>query len=196
MSRFHDYLRDKALVRPEHLEKLCSGCLSNRTVKKGKILLMKDELCKHTFFVESGLLRMYSIDGKGKEHIIQFAPEDWFVSDRSSIYFGQKSEYFIDAIEDSVLSVLDPQYFEDANNISPEFRTYNDYLLQNHIRHLQDRVNMLIGANAQDRYIEFLRLYPDLTQRVPQWMIASYLGITAESLSRVRKEMATHRTLI
>ena len=193
MISFHDYLRDKALVRSAHLEQLCTSCLSNKIVKKGELLQMRDEICKQTFFVESGLLRMYSIDSNGKEHIIQFAPEAWFVSDRSSIYFNKPSEYFIDAIEDTLLTVLDINYFENATAISPEFRTYNDYLLQNHIRHLQNRVNMLIGADAQSRYLEFIRLYPDLMQRVPQWMIASYLGITPESLSRVRKDMSNKK---
>ncbi|MCO6495291.1 MAG: Crp/Fnr family transcriptional regulator [Bacteroidetes bacterium] len=193
MSNFHDYLRDKALVRSEHLEQLCSSYLSNRVVKKGTFVLMKGEVCKQTFFVESGLLRLYSIDSKGKEHIIQFAPETWFVSDRSSIYFGKPSEYFIDAIEDSELAVLDNHYIDTAISISPEFRTYNEYLLQNHIRHLHNRVNMLIGADAQSRYLEFMSLYPNIIQRVPQWMIASYLGITPESLSRVRKELTENK---
>jgi CRP-like cAMP-binding protein len=82
------------------------------------------------------------------------------------------------------------RFIEKANEISPEFRTYNEYLLQNHIRQLQNRIDLLIGASAEVRYLEFIKLYPNLTLRVPQWMIASYLGITPESLSRVRKELA------
>ncbi|HNU59732.1 MAG TPA: Crp/Fnr family transcriptional regulator, partial [Aquaticitalea sp.] len=81
-------------------------------------------------------------------------------------------------------------FIKKASEISHEFRNYNEYLLQNHIRHLQNRINLLIGASAKERYIDFINLYTDLTLRVPQWMIASYLGITPESLSRVRKELA------
>ncbi len=135
-------------------------------------------------------MRFYSIDEAGKEHIIQFGCEDWLVSDRSSVYFNQASRFYIDAIEDSELAMLDMRFIEKANEISPEFRTYNEYLLQNHIRQLQNRIDLLIGASAEVRYLEFIKLYPNLTLRVPQWMIASYLGITPESLSRVRKELA------
>ncbi len=136
------------------------------------------------------MVRFYSIDNEGKEHIIQFAPENWFIGDRGSTYFGQPSKFFIDAIEETTVVVLDQDFVESASEISPEFRNYNEYLLQNHIRHLQDRINLLIGASAEKRYLDFIKLYSDLTLRIPQWMIASYLGITPESLSRVRKEIA------
>lgn len=183
------YLLTKALMHPEHLEKIMP-LVVRRKFEKGQILLSKGDLCKHTFFVEKGLLRFYSLDEAGKEHIVQFGCEDWFVSDRGSAYFNQASNYYIDAIEDSEVAMLDINFIEKASEISPEFRTYNEYLLQNHIRQLQNRINLLIGASAEARYLEFIKLYPNLTLRVPQWMIASYLGITPESLSRVRKELA------
>jgi CRP-like cAMP-binding protein len=85
---------------------------------------------------------------------------------------------------------LDKTFFDHASEVSPSFRQYNERALQNHIRHLQKRINLLLGAPADKRYLDFIKLYPDLTLRVPQWMIASYLGITPESLSRVRKELA------
>ncbi|NBC03944.1 MAG: Crp/Fnr family transcriptional regulator, partial [Bacteroidetes bacterium] len=84
----------------------------------------------------------------------------------------------------------DEEFINTASEISPQFRKYNERILQNHIRHLQKRIDQLIGSNAEERYLDFLEKYPDLTLRVPQWMIASYLGITPESLSRVRRELA------
>lgn len=84
---------------------------------------------------------------------------------------------------------MDDQFICTLSDISATFSKYNDQLLQKHIRHLQKRINLLIGASAEDRYLDFIKSYPDLTQRVPQWMIASYLGVTPESLSRVRKEL-------
>lgn len=186
-SAFYHYLKDKALVKVEHLSQVMN-LVTTKHFKKGEFLLSSGDTCSHTFFIENGLTRFYSIDEQGKEHLIQFAPENWFVTDRSSVYFDQPTEFFIDAIEDTQVAVLDRDFIGKASEISPEFRNYNEYLLQNHIRHLQNRINLLIGATAEKRYLDFLRLYKDLANRVPQWMIASYLGITPESLSRVRKQ--------
>lgn len=188
-NNFYKYLKEKVTVKSEDLPKLMD-LVTTKEVKKHGFLLSRGEVCKHAFFVEKGLIRMYSIDEEGKEHILQFAPENWFVSDRESIFFGQASTYFIDAIEDSRVVMFDQEFTEKASRISPEFRNYNEYLLQNHIRQLQNRINLLIGANAEKRYLDFVSLYPDVLLRVPQWMVASYLGITPESLSRVRKELA------
>jgi CRP/FNR family transcriptional regulator, anaerobic regulatory protein len=186
---FYTYLRDKMLVQSQHLPQLMEA-VTFQDFRKQDFILSRDQVCQHIFFVEQGLIRMYSVDADGKEHILQFAPENWLISDRGSIYFGQPSGYFIDAVEDSRLAMLHQDFITRASEISAEFRTYNEYLLQNHIRQLQHRINLLIGASAEERYLEFIRLYPTLSQRVPQWMIASYLGITPESLSRVRKAIA------
>lgn len=188
-QNFYNYLQNKALVKAEHLTQL-TELVSVKEFKKNELLLSRGQVCERAFFVEKGLIRFYSIDEEGKEHIVQFAPENWFISDRESIYFSRPSEYFMDTIEDTTVVLIDQHFIEKASEISLEFRNYNEYLLQNHIRHLQNRINLLIGASAEKRYLDFIRLYPDLTLRVPQWMIASYLGITPESLSRVRKELA------
>ncbi|TVR79119.1 MAG: Crp/Fnr family transcriptional regulator [Saprospirales bacterium] len=186
---FYHYLRDRVFVRSAHLAEILK-MVSVKKVKKNEMLLMRGLICRNVFFVEKGLLRLYAIDESGKEHIIQFAPENWFLSERASLYFGNPSEYFIDALEDSSLVVFDQEFIERASDISVEFRNYNEYLLQNHIRHLQNRIHSLIGADAKSRYLKFIDLYPEIVQRVPQWMVASYLGITPESLSRVRRDIA------
>jgi len=160
-----------------------------KTVKKEEFLLRINEDCKHSFFVEKGLLRQYAIDEKGKEHILSFAPERWIVTDRESVYFNQPSAYFIQALENSQVILLDENFFDLLSKIFPKFTDFNNRLLHNHIRHLKKRINLLLSAVAEDRYLEFLKMYPAIVNRVPQTMIASYLGITPESLSRVRKEL-------
>ncbi len=185
---FQTYLRDQAGIREEHLEEL-QDLIVTKTYKKGEVLLEKGQICKHVFFVEEGLLRFFSISKEGKEHIIQFAPEGWFVTERNSICYNEPSEYFIDACERTTVVLLNQEFVDKASELSPQFRAYNERLLQNHIRQLQKRINLLIGTNAEERYLDFIRIYPDLILRVPQWMIASYLGITPESLSRVRKNL-------
>lgn len=189
LQNFKTYLQSRAGVTDDELHRI-SEIPKSKTFEKGEALLNKGEVCHHAFFVEKGLLRSYTIDEMGKEHIIQFASQNWFMSDRSSAYFNEPSDFYIEAIEDTTVVLLDKEFIDLAATISMSFRQYNERALQNHIRQLQKRINLLLGATAEKRYLDFINLYPDLTLRVPQWMIASYLGITPESLSRVRKELA------
>jgi CRP/FNR family transcriptional regulator, anaerobic regulatory protein len=187
-NNFKIYLNEKAGLKDEELSQL-PYIPRSRIYKKGQFLIDKGQICKDIFFVEKGLLRQYIIDGQGKEHMIHFAPENWIVSDRSSSYFNQPGEYFIDAIEDSEVVVMDEAFINGASELSKTFRENNHRALHNHVRHLQKRIIQLLSDTAETRYLEFLKVYPNLLLRVPQWMIASYLGITPESLSRVRKEL-------
>lgn len=167
---------------------LVEACIL-QDVEKDEFLLRENEHCKHTFFVENGLIRQYAIDEKGKEHTISFAPENWFVSDRESTYFDTASSYYIQALENSEVLLLDERFFTLLSEKVPSYPEFNNKLLHNNIRHMQNRIRMLLSASAQERYLEFIEMYPDILQRVPQTMVASYLGITPESLSRVRKEL-------
>jgi CRP-like cAMP-binding protein len=188
-ENFKKFILSKSEISSEEFQQL-SAYLKQKSVKKGELLLRQGEICTHSFFVSAGLLRSYTIDESGKEHIIQFAPEDWLIVDRSSSFFNLPSELYIDAIEDSEVVFLGSDFIEKASCLTPSFSTFNNKALHSHILQLQKRVNLLLGATAEQRYLDFITLYPSLTLRIPQWMIASYLGITPESLSRVRKELA------
>jgi CRP-like cAMP-binding protein len=148
------------------------------TVKKGQILQYKGDRNTKIYHVVSGLLRSYSIDSKGKEHIFLFAPEGWVMADNTK-EFNTPSELFIEAIENSVLDVQDKNYRE----VNPPVE-----MLLKRIGVLQKRVIMLMSASALERYEHFIETYPEIIQRVPQKMIASYLGITPEALSKVKNE--------
>jgi CRP-like cAMP-binding protein len=189
MDNFKKYLQKNALITDQEFEQL-SANLKTVTIEKGYFLLKTGEICSHSFFVERGLLRSYTIDKSGKEHIVQFASENWIIGDRSSIYFNEPSDFYIDAVETTSCIYLDQAFLNQATELSKNFRLFNEKALHNHIRHLQKRINLLLSATAEQRYMNFIQLYPDLTLRVPQWMIASYLGVAPESLSRVRKELA------
>jgi len=186
---FQSYLVERSGISVLEFQSLLPY-LKEKEIPKGTILLQKGAICTHSFFVESGLLRAYSIDSSGKEHVIQFAPEGWIITDRSSVFFNHPSDYFIETIETSKVIYFSHDFINQASEISSSFRNYNERLLQNHIRQLQHRIQYLLEATAEERYLDFISIYPDLLLRVPQWMIASYLGITPESLSRVRKELA------
>lgn len=189
MLNIENYLAEVLEVPKEQITQ-CGSFFTEKDYAKGEVLLREGEVCHYTFFVESGLLRMYSVDSAGKEHIVQFATENWLISDRSSLYFNERSSYYIDAVEDSKVLLLDADFFSRLSAQFPNAVENNDLLLQRHIRNLQNRVNSLLSDTAEERYLKFIKMYPDVLLRVPQWMVASYLGITPESLSRVRKELA------
>lgn len=149
--------------------------ISKIAIKKGTILQRQGELNTKVYIVESGLLRSYAIDNKGKEHIFMFAPENWIIAD--CLPADQPSELFIDALEDSILRVMEKKVENSRNTQS----------LLNRLAVLQQRVVMLMSASAIERYEHFEKTYPAITQRVPQKLIASYLGITPETLSHVKK---------
>ncbi|WP_316746987.1 Crp/Fnr family transcriptional regulator [Pedobacter gandavensis] len=188
LEQFKLYLQNKVALTDEQFD-LISGRLKVKSFDKNEMILMKGEVASHGYFVLSGLLRSYSIDAKGKTHIIQFAPEQWWLSDRNGM-FNEASEFFIDAIEPTQAIVMPKNFIDEAAKHVPCMYDLNNTMLNNSIRFMHKRINMLLSATAEERYLNFIQLYPNLTLRVPQWMIASYLGITPESLSRVRKDLA------
>lgn len=144
------------------------------TIGKGGFLQRKGDLNSKAYLVKSGLLRSYAIDEKGKEHIFMFAPEDWIIAD--NLPPDEPSDLYIDALEESVVYVFE-------KDLSKE---HNHEKLIKRISVLQKRVIMLMSATAIERYEHFVKTYPQITQRVPQKMIASYLGMTPEALSKVK----------
>ncbi|HMN31926.1 MAG: Crp/Fnr family transcriptional regulator [Chitinophagaceae bacterium] len=187
--QFQQFLTQNTQFSDDEITKMLSLCME-KEFKKGSLLVREGDKPLFSFFVEKGLLKQYTIDAKGKEHILLFAPENWFVSIRESEFFNLPSSYFIEAIEDTVVYLIKHQFLFELSLKEESFLRFNDRLLHNHILHLQKRITFMQSASAEDRYIEFINLYPDITYRVPQSMIASYLGIAPESLSRIRKELS------
>lgn len=151
--------------------------LKRLSVKKGDILQREGVLNSKVYKVVSGMLRSYTIDANGREIIFMFAPEGWIIGD----YHGpeEPTELIIDAIEDSTVVVLPKDLVREQKYVAPLIKRMGV---------LQDRIMMLISTHAMERYEHFIRTYPDIAKRVPQKMIASYLGVTPETLSTVKKE--------
>lgn len=124
-------------------------------------MLKQGEICQGYFYVEKGLLRMYSIDDFDKEHILQFASEQWFISDRTSLYFGVPSQFYIQAIEDTVVMQFNDQIHCMIAEQNPSYQKYNEQITQSHIRYLQNKIHLLISASAKDR---IFRLYESVFQ--------------------------------
>jgi len=163
------------------------------TLRSGEFLQRAGAIATHAAFVASGCLRTYVIDPKGKEHVVQFAPETWWVADSVSLTSGTPSDYFIDAIEDSDLLLIDSRSHEAIVDKVPGYASALRKGLQRHAAAKDERIVSSISASAHDRYVRFLQTYPSLATRVPQWMLASYLGVSPETVSRIRTRLARKR---
>lgn len=162
----------------------------HKKVKKGMTLQVYGEKGLRSFFVNKGLLRSYIIDHKGKEHVYMFAPEGWMIGDIESYSFATPTELYIEALEDSEIDVIDSSAYGILEQLSNKALIQHIDKLTRRVAVLQNRVLMLMSARAIDRYKDFIKTYPNIVQRVPQKMIASYLGITPEALSKIRGDIA------
>lgn len=160
-----------------------------KNYKKGETVQKAGALKAPAIYIKKGLLRSFIIDSNGKEHIYMFASEGWIIGDIEAMEYNQPAQLFIDCLEDSEVILFDKDgLFKDE--LPKEQIIKNVQLLSRRIGRLQRRVLMLMGAPAKDRYHHFLDIYPELPNRVPQKMIASYLGIMPQTLSTIRSKMA------
>lgn len=165
-----------------------SGKLKTKIFNKGEILLNKGDVCKYGFWVVSGCLISYIIDNEDKKHILQFAPEDWFVSDVESFVYGSKSATYIEAIEKTEVKLFPKILLENLNDLGKnELWKQNQKLIRNIIS-INRRLASILGSSAEERYLEFCQTYPTLLNRLPLKLIASYIGITPEYLSEIRRK--------
>lgn len=161
---------------------------NKKTFLKGAILQSAGQNLSKAFYVKKGLLKSYIIDEKGKEHIFMFASEGWIVSDIESQAFNNETVLFIEAIENSEVIIIEVSDFSQSEKNMNEFNSILKALTKR-IGVMQRRILSLMSASARERYEYFLQTYPELPNRVPQKMIASYLGITPEALSTIRNKI-------
>jgi CRP-like cAMP-binding protein len=159
-----------------------------KKLRKRQYLLQEGDICKYQGFVEKGLLRSYTVDEKGSEHILQFASEGWWVADLSSYLSEEPSFLNIEALEDAELLLISKIEWEASMKKIPALEHYFRIILQNHLISTQKRLLQSLAETAEEKYNRFVKTYPECVQRMPQHMIASYLGVTRETLSRVRKQ--------
>jgi CRP-like cAMP-binding protein len=182
---------DEHIQLTEEEKQLCKTFFTPKKLRKRQYILQEGDVCKYVAFVEKGMLRSYTIDEKGNEHIMQFAFEGWWISDHYSFLTGEPAVYNIDALEDSELLLISKQAEEKMLQKIPKFEKYFRILLQNSLIATQRRLISSLSQNAEERYNQLISVCPTIPQRVPQHMMASFLGITPETLSRIRKQMAT-----
>lgn len=168
----------------------CRSRFIPKKLRKRQYLLQEGDLCRYTVFVEKGLLRSFIVDDKGTEHILQFAFEGWWMADLYSFLTNEPSLYYMDAIEDSELLMIDRESWDNLLVQVPAMERYFRILIQNNLIATQRRLMGTMSDTAEEKYLKLTRTFPECIQRVPQHMIASYLGMTRETLSRTRGHMA------
>ena len=182
---FRKYVEGRISLTEEQYGRLQSLCIIKKLRKK-QYLLQEGDTWKYHAFITKGCMRTYSIDEKGLEHIIYFGIENWWIGDKESLMFNQPSKYNIDAVEDSEVVLFTDPNFNLACKEIPAFNDMINNILQRSFAKSQSRIRAAISYTAEEKYLNFLNKYPGFATRIPQSMIASYLGITPETLSRVR----------
>lgn len=161
-----------------------------KKVFKGELLLKQGEVASHGFFVKNGCLKSYVVDKAGKEHILQFAPEGWLITDLDSMSNKVPSLIFIEAIEETEVAIMSFSQYEDINSLEKEIITEMAIKFRNNLIASNKRIIGLLSSTAEQRYTDFTETYPTLVQRLPLKLIASYIGITPEYLSDIRRKLA------
>jgi CRP-like cAMP-binding protein len=185
-------VREKVSVTEEEFN-FCKTLFIPKKLRKKQYLLQDGDVSRYTAFVEKGILRMFTVDEKGNEPILQFSPEGWWVADLYSFLTDEPSIYNIEALEDCELLLITKESWNILLEKVPAFERYFRILIQNSLIATQRRLMSSISETAEEKYLKLIDNFPGCIQRVPQHMIASYLGITRETLSRVRSQMATRK---
>ncbi|MBC7829744.1 MAG: Crp/Fnr family transcriptional regulator [Chitinophagaceae bacterium] len=162
---------------------------TSKHFRKNQFLLQEGDVCKYSIFIVKGALRQYTVDKKGIEHIVNLCTENWWVGDRESFTMLSPSIYNIDAVEDTDVLLLTKANFQELMSTEPVFVTVLSTMDYNNQIATQKRINSAISLSAEERYLNLLANNPALLQRFPQNMIASFLGVSPETISRIRKKV-------
>jgi CRP-like cAMP-binding protein len=165
--------------------------LQSKKIKKNGFLLKPGEICRYENFITKGCMRTYTVDNNGFEHILMFGIEDWWVGDLYSFLTRTPATYFIDALEETELLQISKVNLDKLYNKVPKFERFFRHILQNAFIAQQQRINQNLSFTAGQRYLQFVKQYPNLEQRLSQKQVAAYLGMTPEFLSVLRRKLAS-----
>ena len=184
-----DYF-DNYLPLNEDEKSFVENVFKERNIKRRQFILQDGDICKHNTFIVEGCFRMYLVDNKGKEHNLLFAVENWWIGDIGSFYSDKPSRLYIEALENSVILQIKKEDQLKLFVDYPKFNRIFRVLAENAVVSLQNRILQNISCTAEERYLEFLQRYPHFFNRISNVQIASYLGVTPEFLSTIRKRIA------
>ena len=172
-------------------EKQFVSIIRGSRIKKRQFIVQPGFVCSHQTYVVKGAFRSYFVNNEGIEHTIQFAIDDWFISDFNSYITQTPASLFIEAIEDSIIHQIEYNQVEHLCVENQKFEHFFRVVAQKSFAFSQKRVLSNLSKTAEERYLEFQTMYPNIIQRVPQYALASYLGMTPEFLSKIRKKIAS-----
>lgn len=187
MQNFIDHLKKYISLTTEDAEVLLTF-VKDKTVSKKDFLLKKGQICTEHYFVDQGVLRMYFINEKGNEQVTHFALENWWIADYMSLIMQSPSQFYIQAVEDSIIIILDSQKQEKLLKQLPQLEKYFRMVTLRANAAAQMRIKYFHDYSKEESYRVFANQFPNFIQRIPQYMLASYLGITPEYLSELRKK--------
>jgi CRP-like cAMP-binding protein len=187
------YLTEKGSLTPEEVWQV-EQVVIPRKIRKHQYLLQAGAISNYIGFVVKGCLRQFRISENGQEHIMRFAIENWWVSDFESFLSGQPSKSYIDALEDSEIIMMEKENYDTLIRTIPNFKSLIEKLTAKNFEVHQARIYSNISESAEERYNNFIKSYPSINQRVPLHMVASFLGLSRETLSRVRKQDSRKNT--
>ncbi|MCQ6957195.1 Crp/Fnr family transcriptional regulator [Mucilaginibacter aquariorum] len=186
---FSSYLKEKGGLTDAELGEIRVVTV-NRKLRKRQYLLQEGDISHYNCFVVKGCLRNYRVSEDGNEHILRFAVENWWVSDPESYNNGTPSKNNIDALENSEMILIEKQDFTNLLSNIPRFKDFIYNLKARSFDASQNRIMSNISDTAEEKYSNFIKIYPHIFNRVPLHMIASYLGVSRETLSRIRNQYA------
>lgn len=189
---FFRKFNEKVALLPEE-EEFLKQYLTPKKLRKKQYLLQDDDVCKYSCFVERGALRAYLVDEKGDEHITAFALEGWTIADLTSFIRQEPATLNIDALEDCELVLISKSAHDELMLTMPKYETYFRILITDAYLALQQRTTNIISLASEERYKVFTQMYQSIFQRVPQHMIASFMGLSPETLSRIRSRIGKKR---
>ena len=184
-AEFERYIKTQAGLTDADI-KLLRDTAVERTLRRKEFLLQQGEICRYKTFVSKGFLRTYRTTEDGSEHIMQFSPENSWTTDPESLEKLIPTHSNIEALEPSELVMWTKKDFQYLFDNIPALKTYSDKLITRNLYNTRQRVFSALSANAEEKYDEFIKMYPGILTRVPLHMVASFLGVSRETLSRIR----------
>jgi CRP-like cAMP-binding protein len=184
---FIENINHKTQLSPENMERLKAAFQVIR-VKRKQLLIQPGFVAKYRIYVLKGAIHSYVIDDKGNEHTIQFAVEDWWISDYNSYIHRTPATQFVEALENSIILQIDHQTEQQLKDANWELATLFRLMAEYTAAYLARRIVSNLTQSAEERYAEFAAKYPKVNQRLPQFVIASYLNMTREFLSKIRND--------
>ena len=190
---FIEHLKKRIDITDDELTELLSY-FNVKKIKKKQYIIQPDFVAKHRNYVVEGAFRAYVIDEKGEEHTIQFAIEDWWISDYNSFIYQLPATMFVVALDDSVVLQITHEQEQKLKAAAHKFETFFRIMAERSAAFQQRRIISNLTQSAEERYTDFLEKYPLVAQRVPQYALASYLGMTTEFLSKIRNNKVRRKS--